>query len=1340
MKILRISLANLASLSGRHTVDFTREPLRSAGLYSISGPTGSGKSTLLDALCLALYEETPRLKAARGGAMLTDVTKTISQNDPRNLLTRGAAEGFAEVVFVGVDGEIYTARWSVKRARNRADGNLQSSDIVLLRGDVPYGTEGVAVQSGKKTEVLPCIVAKLGLPFEQFTRAVLLAQNEFATFLKADDTERAKILQALTGTERFEHLSRAVYARCLAERNAVAEMEARLEGHAPLPREARDAAEAEVAAREAELVSAKALVETRAAQAVWFVRLAELQREALAARERLTSARAAREQAEPRRAELTHTARANAEARPLWEAEQRAYAELAAAERQRTHAAKAEEEAQKTLAAATQLGIEATALAAERATALEAAKPALNESRALDARLLPLAEHLKAATAQREHAERHVKAAAANRDALERQRKMSDDERTAIRPQREALAPLAAFAPHAQAWRDRLDRTAKAREALDAAQKNLTERQKEEEAGARALEQARAKEPVIRAAAETAKASLEAADAVWRTHDGEKIAEARKARTEAITALRKLQEHLREVQARSEQRAAWEGEVAQLRAQDATDAGILAELRQTRLPRAEAALAGARRAYELAEAAVQNATIHLREKLAPGEACPVCGAVEHPYTAQPPPKEAAALRALREDAARQEKALTELRAQESGLQAAATLRQTQIAEKTKALGILIPRLAQLGEAQFSHPVARAIATLPETERLVAVAGQLEAEAGQIKELETADEARRAAEKRRDGGRADFEKAAQALAALEKKLVEAGSEQMQRLARRESAASAAATAEADWQTCTGEIEPILTALPESRTSWARDPAGFRQGFVADLETLARLEKRQGELDGLIREADAALAPARVALAQATADGTAKVETEAKARTEHDAVRVQRAALFGGRSADAVEQDLGAALRLAVEARDRRSTAKADADKLAAAAAEAARAARQASEERTMQREQVVAGLTAWLEAFSVRTGRTFDRPALAAILARDDAWIQRERESLEALEMAVNNALGAAAVHEQTLEAHLQARPTTEEEAIVAADLSTRRAGAAETERRRDEARARVLADDQRRTASVQLTQELEARRAKADPWERLNDLIGSADGAKFRAIAQRRSLDLLLGYANAQLDQLSERYHLARVKDSLNLLIIDRDMGDEQRSVHSLSGGESFLVSLALALALASLTSNRLRIESLFIDEGFGSLDPETLNIAMGALMRLEAQGRKVGVISHVSEMADAIPVQIRVVKGRGGASRLVVPGAAEEPATLASPEPPQTARMAFETVAARMVEILEREAAAGVAKVSARALRDEIGCGEAEFRAARESLAGRALVEGRSLRLAPPAAVSPGA
>jgi exonuclease SbcC len=139
------------------------------------------------------------------------------------------------------------------------------------------------------------------------------------------------------------------------------------------------------------------------------------------------------------------------------------------------------------------------------------------------------------------------------------------------------------------------------------------------------------------------------------------------------------------------------------------------------------------------------------------------------------------------------------------------------------------------------------------------------------------------------------------------------------------------------------------------------------------------------------------------------------------------------------------------------------------------------------------------------------------------------------------------------------------------------------------------------------------------------------------------------TLDVLLGYTNAHLKDLAKRYRLERVKDSLMLQVIDEDMGDEVRSVHSLSGGESFLVSLALALGLASLSSQRVRVESLFIDEGFGSLDADTLRVAMDALDILQGQGRKVGVISHVTEMTERIPTQIQVIKGTGGHSKIKI-------------------------------------------------------------------------------------------
>ena len=177
---------------------------------------------------------------------------------------------------------------------------------------------------------------------------------------------------------------------------------------------------------------------------------------------------------------------------------------------------------------------------------------------------------------------------------------------------------------------------------------------------------------------------------------------------------------------------------------------------------------------------------------------------------------------------------------------------------------------------------------------------------------------------------------------------------------------------------------------------------------------------------------------------------------------------------------------------------------------------------------------------------------------------------------------------------------------------------------------------------------------LETINAKAiivENWAKLNDIIGSADGKKFRQIAQEYTLEVLLSYANIHLEMLSKRYLLQRIPDTLGLQILDQDMGNEIRTVFSLSGGESFLVSLALALGLASLSSSRMQVESLFIDEGFGSLDPSTLNIAMDALERLHNQGRKVGVISHVQEMTERIPVQIKVSKENSGRSKVEVMG-----------------------------------------------------------------------------------------
>jgi exonuclease SbcC len=163
-------------------------------------------------------------------------------------------------------------------------------------------------------------------------------------------------------------------------------------------------------------------------------------------------------------------------------------------------------------------------------------------------------------------------------------------------------------------------------------------------------------------------------------------------------------------------------------------------------------------------------------------------------------------------------------------------------------------------------------------------------------------------------------------------------------------------------------------------------------------------------------------------------------------------------------------------------------------------------------------------------------------------------------------------------------------------------------------------------------------------------WIKLNEMVGSANGDKFAKFAQGITLDQLIYLANKHLQILSPRYELQRSSDSSKLLeieIIDGFQGDVVRPVSTLSGGESFIVSLSLALGLSALASQKISIDSLFLDEGFGTLDSDSLELALNALNQLQSSGKMVGVISHVEALKERIPLQIRVIPKGDGTSVL---------------------------------------------------------------------------------------------
>lgn len=239
MKILAIRLKNLASLAGPFELDFTAEPLVSAGLFAITGPTGAGKSTLLDALCLALFGAVPRLGNASQSAKVPDADGEIGSYDPRTLLRRGTGAGYAEVDFLGVDGRRYRARWEANRARDKPAGKLQNSRQSLRDLD---NDQLLASQKGEYKQLLE---ARLGLNFEQFTRAVMLAQSEFSAFLKADDNERSELLEKLTDTALYTRLGKRAFEKSRDAREQLKHWQDQATGIAPLAAEAREALDLE---------------------------------------------------------------------------------------------------------------------------------------------------------------------------------------------------------------------------------------------------------------------------------------------------------------------------------------------------------------------------------------------------------------------------------------------------------------------------------------------------------------------------------------------------------------------------------------------------------------------------------------------------------------------------------------------------------------------------------------------------------------------------------------------------------------------------------------------------------------------------------------------------------------------------------------------------------------------------------------------------------------------------------------------------------------------------------------------------------------------------------------
>ncbi|MDN3556505.1 AAA family ATPase [Halomonas maura] len=1104
MKILALRLANLASLPGPLELDFTTAPLSDAGLFAITGPTGAGKSTLLDALCLALYGGTPRLRQAPGReAPLPDVgDATLNTADPRTLLRRGTASGYAEVDFVGRDGRRYRARWAVRRAREKADGRLQAIEQSLRDLDDDH------LLTTQKREFDRLLPERLGLTFEQFTRAVLLAQSEFAAFLQADDNERSDLLERLTGTTEYSAISMAAYRRASEARKAVETIEARLADDLPAEPEARTELERHAKATQGELDALQRDAGHLETRERWhatddtlrqaYVEGHQRQQDAEDRWQRLApdrEAQAWRRVILPQRHRLRRQADLPGELAALEATHAETQRALTDAESAREQARQAHEAAERTLGEAVEARRQAEAPLRE----------ARDRAQTLATRDKQLAE-LEATQGERRR----------RADELAEQHRRTDGEHRQRRERRDQ-------------WHATLERLIGDHDGLESA------RQATQQAHDRA-----------------ARRQLQLGELHSRWQEACRADQAHQALTAGLAEADQRLETLVE-----------QGQAARRRLDDH-----------------ERHLQSVQAFVERSRAVRSESVARLREGLADGEPCPVCGGLEHPWRHRPPATPEAAQLAAQQ--AEEERQLADAREQRDRaqrqrdeLEGEYRALKASVAQQRADLDTAARRRAEASEALGEHPLHAELAAIDTSERDAWLAHQRQA-------------------------------------------VEAQRTQHQR------ALDEIARAEA-------ELAPLERALHQ------------------DALALARLDTQRADLDQELATLGERIPPLR---------------------RERDAIAAELQRLLGEHaSPDDWQQHLDARQDAARQARDGALARFHEAQQHCQRLAQQATHEAERREALRRERDTLESELAEWRAAHPELTDAL-----LAWLLAQPDDEAERQQRQLEEAEQARQQAAASLEERRRALVAHRRdqelatdGRGETGEhdeahdapllgEAIDTEIARRRDALAGEREalaprleaaqQRRDEAVHALRDDDRRRQRQQDAQADLEAARAEYRRWGRISELIGSADGKAFRRIAQAYNLEQLLEHANAHLAGLSRRYRLVRGGSELGLLVVDHDMGDERRSVHSLSGGETFLVSLALALGLASMAAGELTIESLFIDEGFGSLDPQSLALAMEALDGLQALGRRVGVISHVQEMHERIPVQIRVEPLGNGTSR----------------------------------------------------------------------------------------------
>ncbi len=1234
MKILKVMGKNLASIASEFCIDFTDHRFAKSGVFAITGRTGGGKSTILDAICLALYATTPRLKANKSTKISQiNELQNITTNNPASIMTYGKKDCYAKVEFLSNTGEHCVATW--KFAPKRAGGKPDES--------VAFENLDTNQHLTSKREVKEAVIKAIGLSEDQFNQVVLLPQGSFNNFLKADPNDRAQLLEKITGSVIYNELSRYVFAltkeieeqierkvtmlgafdlldetqrqqleteqqtltdsyqNTLKEQAHIKKAQESKQKLSGLQKEQQQAqnALAKIAIMPAELEQQKQYVADHSRFVLKIGVLQQLQNSEQAVTEQQQKVKVATQ----RLTELTEQ----------WQQ----------AERKKQNCDKQCDQVQEEQQQAEPMRTEALQLDNLLLSQEEQYNSAKNKSLDSKQQLTTLVQTQQKLTQELQTLQSDLDTATQDVATLSYYGKMHNDwsflqkDVQNYLTQSQRQAELAQQIATKQEQSKTLDKKiAVAEEKLVAIEKDLQKYTKE---------QAKAKE--LLAQQDTQNCASELTDLRNQQDDIKALVKVIEVMPTNITELQTEQDQLAKVQ-----------QEAQRITTELTQATQQKQLLQQEIANLDG---------EYQKSMMVHSLDELRRQLANGEPCPLCGAVHHPYAELMPNINACAELKEQLDTKRQE--LENKTAQISALERQQGQCEAQITVLTKNIQKLNTSITKIIADSNSLFLQVAMSPLSQLEATVWTET--------LTTLDQRSKDLKAQEKKLTSIMKAVEKAQKSLMSSADNLSECNAQKTNLTTQlnelRSSRQQCDITALNDeQQRITSELETVTNTLNTYFTADIDWGAICRTNPQTAIESIGlqiqagftkyeNVVQQQTSLQQQITDKNTVISSNHTAVDMQTQQYNVCCEEEKSALKLLKSTQTKRKGLLGGLSVEQFTQQMTKKVADAQQAKQ-----EADQEFIRLSQDKAVQTESCKSEQETYSHAQVKCKEAS--EQFKV-VADNFNVSAdyLVTILTLDDHTIQDYQTAIATYEQKVKDA------QEKVTQSKLL---VTQQEQELAQQLSmfnvadlengflsnTYIARVQEVAKQQkqdlDNVVHQLKTDDDYHQKVKDLAEEIERIKAKNKNLIALNGLIGSREGTKFSKFAQNITFDILLAGANSYLKELMPRYELKRVdaeRDTLLVMVIDHDNCDSERPYSAISGGESFAVSLSLAIALSDITSGHSRIESLFIDEGFATLDPQSLESVLTVLENLKITGRSIGIITHLQEVSTRIQTHI---------------------------------------------------------------------------------------------------------